>query len=173
MAVRIRFIYLLFIILISFGTIVGCHDPCACEGIRLFGVTCCPPPDSPCDLGEKLCVGVCIPFEVDCCFDLFNDEFVGPCTLSEPFCCDAGNCASDLASCPDVIDCPEHHPQPCGPFCILEGDACCNEGRIDIDPIFCPDFCCNDEGECRVKEECCGDPDHFCGFIPSNFPPPF
>jgi len=169
---RIRFIYLLFIILISFGTIGGCGDPCACEGIRIFG-DCCPPPP-PCNAGEIRCGGECVP-GVECCDNVYiSGDIPIACPQSKPFCCPDGDCASDFVSCPDITECPEHFPQFCGPFCIAEDDACCNEGRTDIEPIFCGGFvqiCCPD-GTCRATIECCGQSSD-CGFLPDFGPPPF
>jgi len=170
MAVRIRFIYLLFIISVSFVIFIGCEDNCS-TSVFCLRDSSGNPIDSPgggspsfCDSGEYKCAGKCIPFEVDCCRFLSEGQFEHfPCTLSEPICCDAGTCASDLNSCPDVTICPDIAPQPCGPLCILEDDTCCNFEKDNADK-FCPgaSICCID-GPCRATEECCGDIDPFCG----------
>jgi hypothetical protein len=173
MAVRIRFIYLLIIILISFGTMLGC-DQGFCGGrIQPFG--CPPDPLPPCNKGEVRCRGECVP-GVECCFDQNFHEFVDACLESKPYCCPAGECASDFISCPDVTECPEDEPQLCGPFCIGESDDCCNGGRTDIEPIFCTigtkPVCCTDgSGKCAATEECCGE-GFSCGVPPDFGPPP-
>jgi len=157
MAVRIRYIFMFVIILISFGTIVGCGED-DCEGIKIIGACLVPQ----CDQSERLCEGECVPFGVDCCFDSFS-EFVGACTEEEPVCCPAGFCTSDFDLCPDVVNCREGS-QPCGPNCILTSEICCHEG-VDVNfhscpeslPICCPldtvplcgtsfDECCNGTG---------------------------
>ena len=157
---RIRFICLFVFILVSIGTIVGCHDPCACDSITLFG-DCCPPP-RPCSAGEVRCEGECIPGVV-CCYDLFNGGFIGACPESQSYCCPAGDCTTNFISCPDVTECPENKPQFCGPFCIQEDDFCCNEGETNIEPIWCANFtypfCCNEQEDCTRSEECCIDPE--------------
>lgn len=137
MAVRIRFIFMFVIILISFGTIVGCGEA-DCEGFKVIGACGV----LQCDQGERLCEGECLPFGVDCCVDSLG-EFVGACTEEEPVCCPAGFCTSDFDLCTDVTECPGDDPQLCGPICISEDDTCCHEGVTDF--LSCPFFlpiCC-------------------------------
>jgi len=156
MVVRVRFIYILIIILVSFGTIgqEGCDEcfsPTNCEGTGGGQ-------DEDEDDFEYECNGESIPNEIDCCTDSIG-TFIGPCSLSEPICCPAGNCTSDYDLCPDVIECPEDAPQPCGPYCIRADDTCCNFEKdkaanacFPFAPICCPEGtgprCANSFDEC-------------------------
>jgi len=90
MAVRVRFIYLLFIILISLSFL-------SCEGgdynfgpIPLttpFDESPDNPPDFPrCDEGMRPCGEECIPTEATCCSDI-NNNLIHGCPLDERVCC--------------------------------------------------------------------------------------
>jgi len=148
MAVRIRFIYLLIIVLISFGTIGQGCDP-GCHTLDGTSVPCIFE-SAHCGSGEKKCNDECISDKVVCCVfePVFLEGFpeIFPCTLSEPICCDAGTCASDPNSCPDVDETFCLSSKPCGPRCIHETETCCNyeedKGAIcqpQAGPICCPE----------------------------------
>jgi len=191
MAVRVRFIYLLFIISVSFVIFIGCEDncsgfgfclrdssgnpidppppepepPCAsfeheCNGECIsIGVNCCSPFSDPsvetiCSLDKPICCdGECIPIGVDCCTTNFGGD-LGACTESEPKCCFGGICVPEEDSCPDVTECPENLPQPCGPLCIEENRTCCTDFHVCPEslPICCPSgtfpFCVTSPDEC-------------------------
>jgi len=162
------FCQLVVIVCISF-VIIGCggfdSKSSAFDFFDVVPVTVPPPPQSPiCGSltgGSHFCSGVgCIPNHIACCFDSLG-EFVGACNSDEPVCCPAGFCTSDFDLCPDVIICPEHRPQPCGPICIEENDTCCPDD-IDTNSLSCPEsspICCpvGNIDICVVNspDECC------------------
>jgi len=163
MVVRISFIYILIIILVSFGAIGGCgnyNEECApffCVGSSddappieipddLVGV---PGEPTKCGIDERECGEECVSFDVTCCSSI-NGDLLHACPLDQSICCVDGTCVSNFELCPDVIECIENFPQPCGPICIVENATCCNEGR-NIESLSCAEFvpiCCP-EGSSR------------------------
>jgi len=156
MAVRIGFICLFVIILISFGTMLGCEECCGCGG---SGFCICSPCGAVCGSGGHACGGKCIPNESFCCRDVLGVAG-GVCDNDEPFCCPSGTCSSDLNSCPDVSICLKFSEKSCGPICIDENETCCNEG-VDTDFLSCPEaspICC----PLDTFPKCVNSPDECC-----------
>jgi len=145
MAVRVRFIYILIIILVSFGTIgqEGCEEcfsPTNCEGTN-------PGQDEVnCDEGEHECNDACIPNEVDCCnrFSISGESF--PCSFDEPICCDDVCLPLGVDCCFDSMGVLGVACNESKPFCCPGGSGTC---ASDFDS--CPDVT-----ECPEMTKPCG-----------------
>jgi len=91
-SLRIASVFLL-LILISFGTMIGCDEPdsCGCLFCDRDNPSSCAPPlpvfGKDCNVDEYVCAGECTPIVIDCCIDSFGDE-VGSCPEENPFCCE-------------------------------------------------------------------------------------
>jgi hypothetical protein len=135
------------IVFIAFGIIGGC-DGLPSSGFGDLGLA----PTNRIDTGEecgtnkKKCFDKCIPKDNGCCYDI--EGFREVCKAPNSYCCEAGGCAVDLESCPDVISCSHYNEvdwdsKPCGPICIDSEDTCCLEGAESLsctykNPICCP-----------------------------------
>jgi len=102
-------------------------------------VTCTEPPF--CEANEKKCDGHCIPEESTCC-ENYKGDFIEVCGSEYPICCPSGDCTSDSNLCLDIPICSVNSPQPCGPDCIGENDACC----------FCESENCNLDPRCKNED---------------------
>jgi len=170
MAVRVRFIYLLFIILIFSLVFVSCEE-CVND---LLG-TQCPEdspggsPQSPCKSFEKECNGKCISIVVSCCSPFSDPSVEIPCTVDKPICCD-GECIPIGVDCcrnqfsGDRFGCTESEPKCCfGGNCIPEEDLCpfvteCPEHIPQPCGTWCRDendTCCTDFRSCPERLPIC------------------
>ena len=93
-SLRIVSVFLL-LILISFGTMIGCDDD-KCEltcGLKFSSSsvenekTLDISIPINCSKNEYACAKECTPIDIDCCIDSFGDE-VGSCPEENPFCCE-------------------------------------------------------------------------------------